>query len=176
MFFALFVYMSLINLLKLISGRKTLLSSGRGQCYTRSVGLFDVRFSWIVAVIFCTPFVCSPCSVNRNGCAWQPVKVNKSAIGSYRRSESGRSMKVFSKYFSVRISWLLSTRTPLVESDVFATQKVHQTMLQTHNWSNSLPERTNSHWKILWKHSTAFRPPITADRWFVYFYLWRHFR
>ena len=28
---------------------------------------------------------------------------------------------------------LLSTRTPLVESDVFATQKVHQTMLQTHN-------------------------------------------
>jgi len=32
--------------------------------------------------------------------------------------------------FSLR---LLSTRTPLVESDVFATQKVHQTMLQTHN-------------------------------------------
>jgi len=40
------------------------------NCDSWSVGLFDVRISWIVAVIFCTPFVCSPCSVNRNGCAW----------------------------------------------------------------------------------------------------------
>ena len=51
--------MSSINLLRLIFGRKTLLSSGRGQCDSWSVSLFwCFHVSWVVAVFFCTPFVC----------------------------------------------------------------------------------------------------------------------
>ena len=59
---------------------------------------------------------------------------------------------------------LMSTIGPLVEFDVSVTYKLQQTMLQTHKWSNFIPETTNSHLKYTLKTFHTATDGQSVDR------------